>query len=208
MTEKKTKPYYVDNKKFTQAIREHRAKVKENEEKGLPPPRISNYIGDCILKIATKFSTRPNFINYSFREEMIEDAIENCFLYFHNFDPDRSTAPNPFAYFTQVTKNAFRRRIQKEEKDRYTKYKYFSEKILNTELGNYLQDDNGDHLIPKTTYDNLNTFMAAFEAKEERRKERRKELKNNKLENKDEGEGEFTGPNRSSDREFEEYTEF
>jgi len=73
------------------------------------------------MLIATNVSMKPNFISYTFRDEMIGDAIENCCQYFDNFDPKRSK--NPFAYFTQITWYAFLRRIHKEKKQLYAKYK-------------------------------------------------------------------------------------
>ena len=89
-----------------------KCKVAEEKEKEQPP--ISNYIGECFLKIATHLSYRPNFINYTYRDEMISDGIENCVQYIHNFNPEKSQ--NPFAYFTQIIHYAFLRRIQKEKK--------------------------------------------------------------------------------------------
>ena len=106
--------HYVDNKKFHQAMREWKEQCKDAEESGSEPPRISNYIGECFLKIANGLSYRPNFINYTYRQEMISDGIENCLQYIHNFDPEKSK--NPFAYFTQIIHYAFLRRIQKEKK--------------------------------------------------------------------------------------------
>jgi hypothetical protein len=113
--------HYVNNADFLAAIVEMRAKKKEAEEKGLPKPIVSNYIGECILKIATHLSYKPNFINYSYREEMISDGIENSLQYIDNFDPDKSK--NPFAYFTQIIYYAFLRRIAKEKKQSYIKGK-------------------------------------------------------------------------------------
>ena len=112
---------YVNNADFLAAIVEMRAKKKEAEEKGLPKPQVSNYIGECILKIATHLSYKPNFINYSYRDEMISDGIENCLQYIDNFDPTKSN--NPFAYFTQIIWYAFLRRIAKEKKQSYIKGK-------------------------------------------------------------------------------------
>ena len=92
----------------------YRNKCAIAKEKGLEPPLISNYLGDCFLKIATHLSYKPNFVNYMFREDMIGEGIENCVQYIHNFNPEKST--NPFAYFTQIIYYAFLRRIQKEKK--------------------------------------------------------------------------------------------
>jgi len=113
--------HYVNNKDFLAAIVEMKEKVKHAEENGLPKPVISNYIGECILKIATHLSYKPNFINYSYRDDMILDGIENCIQYIDNFDPAKSS--NPFAYFTQIIYYAFLRRIAKEKKQSYIKGK-------------------------------------------------------------------------------------
>ena len=88
--------------------------VKEQRKAGEDRPRITNYLGECFLKIATHLSYKPNFVNYMFREDMICDGIENCVQYIKNFDPEKSS--NPFAYFTQIIHYAFLRRIQKEKR--------------------------------------------------------------------------------------------
>lgn len=114
MTRKKQTENYVNNKEFLAAISEYRQKVIAAKETGKPRPLVTNYLGECFLKIATHLSYKPNFVNYMFREDMICDGIENCLQYIDNFDPEKST--NPFAYFTQIIYYAFLRRIQKEKK--------------------------------------------------------------------------------------------
>ena len=111
---KKKSEHYVNNKQLLEALIVYRAKVQDAKEKGLDKPRITNYLGECFLKIATHLSYKPNFVNYMFRDDMISDGIENCVQYIHNFDPDKSR--NPFAYFTQIIHYAFLRRKQKEKK--------------------------------------------------------------------------------------------
>ena len=106
--------HYVDNAKFLQAMKDWKEQCKDAEEAGDETPRISDYIGECFLKIANGLSYRPNFINYTYKQEMISDGIENCLQYIHNFNPEKSK--NPFAYFTQIIYYAFIRRIQKEKK--------------------------------------------------------------------------------------------
>ena len=118
----KAKPeHYVNNKEFTAAISEHNYAVKQAIKDGKEPPRVSEYIGECIYKIATRLSTKPNFINYSYRDEMICDGIENCLQYINNFNPEKSQ--NAFAYITQIIYYAFLRRIQKEKKQAAIKHK-------------------------------------------------------------------------------------
>lgn len=106
--------HYVDNKRLYAEMVEYLNGVKEAEESDSTPPRIPEYIGECLLKISTRLSTKPNFINYTYRDEMISDGIENCINYIGNFNPEKST--NPFAYFTQIIYFAFLRRIQREKK--------------------------------------------------------------------------------------------
>ena len=113
--------HYVDNAKFLEEIKKWNEKRKEAEEQGEPTPQVTNYIGECFLKIANGLSYKPNFINYTYKQEMISDAIENCLQYIHNFNPEKSK--NPFAYFTQIIYYAFIRRIQKEKKQTHIKNK-------------------------------------------------------------------------------------
>ena len=114
MQKRKRSEHYVNNKEFLEAIVKYKNDVADAAEKGEPKPRITNYLGECFLKIATHLSYKPNFVNYMFREDMICDGIENCVQYIHNFNPEKSS--NPFAYFTQIIHYAFLRRIQKEKK--------------------------------------------------------------------------------------------
>jgi hypothetical protein len=172
---KEKKVNYVDNKKFYETIVEHRRRVEESAQKGLEPPRLPEYIGECIWKIANKLSNKPCFINYSYRDEMISDGIENCIMYFKDFDPNKTQ--NPFAYFTQIIYYAFLRRINKEEKNRYIIYKNFQETIINNGHNAYLTDTEDNHIVPTQMYDNINSFMGRFEEKEELKKQKRKEQK-------------------------------
>lgn len=124
--------HYVDNKQLYKCIVEYRESVLKARETGDPRPLIPNYIGECILMIANRLSTKPNFINYSYREEMVSDGVENCICYIDNFDPLKSD--NPFAYFTQIIYYAFLRRILKEKKQTYIKHKTLENSMLLNEL--------------------------------------------------------------------------
>ena len=108
------KEHYVNNKEFLAAMVEYTKNVNRAKRKKEPKPPVTDYIGSCFLKIANHLSYRPNFINYTFRDDMISDGIENCLQYLDNFNPRKSN--NPFAYFTQIIYYAFIRRIQKEKK--------------------------------------------------------------------------------------------
>ena len=138
---KAQKPHYVDNKKFLEAMVEYRARCTNAEEQKESKPDVTNYIGECFLKIANHLSYRPNFINYTFRDDMISDGIENCLQYMSNFNPEKSN--NPFAYFTQIIYYAFIRRIQKEKKQMQIKSKL----IANAGAENMMDQLAGDDKV-------------------------------------------------------------
>jgi hypothetical protein len=172
---KKKKNHYVDNAKFLAEIVEYKKQIVIAQEQGAEKPRVSEYIGKCIYLIAENLSHKPRFMNYSFRDELVSDAIENCFLYFDNFNP--TISQNPFAYFTQIIYYAFHRRISKEEKNRYIIYKKFQESVLDTSDAALMIDGDDNHLISSTMYDNLNEFIKKFEGREAEKKEKRKAAK-------------------------------
>jgi hypothetical protein len=166
---KKKSIHYVDNKKFLEAILEY--KHQKQIAVDIDKVKISNYIGECIYKIATNLANKPCFSNYSFREEMIGDGIENCFLYFDQFNPEKTQ--NPFAYFTQIIYYAFIRRIQKEEKNRYVRYKSFYD-VVGTDLGALMEDGH----VNRQAYENIDTFIEKFETKLEVKRQKALEKKN------------------------------
>jgi hypothetical protein len=123
----KDKPHYVNNREFSTAVVEYTESVLEAREKDVEEPRITEYIGTCFLKIAEGLSHKPNFSGYTYREEMVMDAVENCIKAIMNYDVKKATRtglPNAFAYFTQITYYAFLRRIAKEKKHQDIKELY------------------------------------------------------------------------------------
>ena len=169
--------HYVDNKKLYAEMVEYLNAAKEAEESGDDKPRIPEYIGECLLKISTRLSTKPNFINYTYRDEMISDGIENCVNYIGNFNPEKST--NPFAYFTQIIYYAFLRRIQREKKQLYIKHKSLERSLVFDELASHMEGeskgDQGAYINLHTPY--MTDFVENFERKEAEKKESRKKKK-------------------------------
>ena len=149
MTKRKRSIHYVNNKEFLAALIEYRKSIEDAEVNGLPKPPIPNYIGECILKIATHLSFKPNFVNYMFKDDMISDGIENCIQYLHNFNPEKSQ--NPFAYFTQIIHYAFIRRIGKEKRQLEIKNKILEK----TGFDEVFVDDNG---VDGTNYSDYNSI--------------------------------------------------
>jgi hypothetical protein len=167
---KKPKANYINNSDFLEALVLYKDKCKHAEENNLEHPPIPNYIGECFLKIAEHLSRKPNFASYTFREDMVSDGIENCLMYFHNFDPEKSK--NPFSYFTQIVWYAFLRRIIKEKKQLYIKYKA-TEQIGILDEYEMLEDEDG-HTRQFEMYDNISEFIYNYEESAKKKKIKRK----------------------------------
>jgi hypothetical protein len=165
---KRTARNYVNNKDLLEALIEYKKQCKEAEESGDELPRVPDYIGMCIFQIATRLATKPNFSGYSYKEDMISDGIENCLSYINNFNEEKSQ--NPFAYFTQIIWYAFLRRIQKEKKQMYIRFKSSQSMIAAGET--YSGEDISIHL--NTAADYMNDFIEDFEDKLARDKEKKK----------------------------------
>lgn len=170
--------HYVSNADFLVAMQEYRVKVLAAKEAGLTKkdagwPQVTPYIGECLLKIGTHLSYKANFINYSYREDMILDGIQNCLQYIDNFDPEKSS--NPFAYFTQIIYYAFLRRIAEEKKQTYIKGKMLQEMPFDMfELQE--QDESGEfHNAYAEFMQQNNTFDDFIERKKEKKRKKKEE---------------------------------
>lgn len=153
--------HYVDNKKLFAELVKYKAKVARQTR---TKPAIPEYIGECLLKIATRLSNKPNFASYSFKDDMISDAVVNCLLYLHNFDPEKSH--NPFAYFTQIIHYAFIRRIEQEKKLVYGKYKYAMHVAHRGEDHSVAAGESYEISTPTWMgYENIHEFIRTFEEK-------------------------------------------
>jgi|TARA_R110000744_G_scaffold52078_3_gene111759 hypothetical protein len=122
--------HYVNNKDFSNAVVEYCTVLQEAQANETPLPIVYDYIANCFLKIAEGLSHKSNFIGYTYREEMVMDAVENCLRAIQNYNIEAATRtgkPNAFGYFTQISWYAFLRRIAKEKKQQDTKLKYLSQ---------------------------------------------------------------------------------
>lgn len=123
----KDKPHYVNNREFSEAVMAYAISAHEAKKKEIPVPTVTNYIASCFLKISEGLSHRPNFVRYTYREEMVMDAVENCLRAINNYNIETATRtgkPNAFSYFTQICYFAFIRRITKEKKQQEIKFKF------------------------------------------------------------------------------------
>ena len=148
--------HYIDNKQFYAAMKEWKESWDLAVEKGEPTPRVTEYIGECFVKISNHLAYKANFVNYTFRDEMVLDGIENCLRYADRFNPEKSK--NPFAYFTQITYFSFIRRIKKEAKQTETRLRYLQSVDLQRLLED-IESDSGNYEYLNWVQDQLDISM-------------------------------------------------
>lgn len=164
---------YVNNRDFLNALVEYFEKCdavehaareaavaagQDPEDVIVKIPVVPDYIGECIFSIATKLATKSNFSGYPYRDDMVMDGVENCLKYIRNFDPEKSD--NPFAYFTSIIWYAFLRRINKEKKQMYIRYKSSQQVIASGETY-----DGDAQLNLNTGTDYIDAFIEDYESK-------------------------------------------
>lgn len=176
----KDKPHYVNNKEFSQAVVDYCTELQEARKDGNKLPIVPDYIASCFLKISEGLSHKSNFVRYTYREEMVMDAVENCLKAIENYNIEaatRSGKPNAFAYFTQISWYAFLRRIEKEKRQQDIKLKFISE----ADVTEFLEENDGDD-VPQPFIDHLRLRIDAVKdadmqfkeyAKEEKKRKRR-----------------------------------
>ena len=183
MSEAKTRPHYVDNKKFGAALVDYAASVNKAKSEDQPIPIVPNYIAECFLKIAEGLSHKVNFIRYTYREEMVMDAVENCLRAITNYNPNAETrtgTQNAFSYFTQICFFAFLRRIEKEKKQQDIKFKF----IEQSGIEEFIAQVEGDDTHGEQAFiDSLRERIGRIKEKDSQIKEfAKKEKKNKSLE--------------------------
>jgi methyl-accepting chemotaxis protein len=172
------RPHYVNNAEFSQAVVDHVRSCNVAEEKGESTPVMPRYVAECFLKIAEGLSHKTNFVRYTYREEMVMDAVENCLRAVKNYDVEAATRkgkPNAFGYFTQISWYAFIRRINKEKRQQDIKMKYIAE----SGLDEFMIDANEDPEVAKAVQsfvDNLRRRIDDVKEKDDKVKEYKKKL--------------------------------
>ena len=172
--------HYVNNADFSQAVVDYVTSANEAKNNNKKIPKVTNYIAQCFLRIAEGLSHKSNFIRYTYREEMVMDAVENCLKAINNYDIEAATRtgkPNAFAYFTQITWFAFLRRIAKEKKQQEVKMKY----LASSGIENFIMNENGDEVSKQVA----EFFVDTLKTRIDRVKSVDKEVKEyNKIEKK------------------------
>ena len=147
---KRESVHYVNNADFSQAVVEYVKSVNEAKANNKPLPIVPDYIAECFLRISEGLSHKSNFIRYTYREEMVMDAVENCLKAIENYNIEvatRTGKPNAFAYFTQIAWYAFLRRISKEKKQQDIKLKY----LTSAAIEDFIETNGDDTGIQEVT---------------------------------------------------------
>lgn len=173
---KSKKEHYVDGAKLFSEMVEYKRLLKEHKKLGTGTTiKIPETIGLAVLQIAQRLSMKSNFALYTYRDEMISDAVENCLQYLDNFDPEKSK--NPFAYFTQISYYAFLRRIVREKKQTYVKMKAFKELDVKGEFSHWVKKNADDMEITEDPYKSYfkisENDIKYFEGKTKKKKEKK-----------------------------------
>lgn len=150
---------YVNNKQLFLVMQQYHQQVLLSKQQGTTKPAVPDYVGRCLLLISTRLASKASFAGYTYKDDMISDGIQNCIEYIDNFDPTKSN--NPFAYFTQIIKFAFIRRIDREKKQQYIKIKNLENYSLNNEISSVelkqLENNDANDLFVKTFENKLIT---------------------------------------------------
>ena len=166
---KKENVHYVNNAQFSQSVVDYVTLVREAEKDNNPIPIVPNYIAECFLRISEGLSHKSNFIRYTYREEMVMDAVENCLRAIENYNIEAATRtglPNAFAYFTQISWYAFLRRIAKEKKQLEIKTKILER--TGYEHVMYTENFEGDMAGLNQSYSDMSGIKETLEIKNKR----------------------------------------
>ena len=181
--QKRQSIHYVNNAEFSQAVVDYVHAVNEAKANETVIPKVPDYIAQCFLRIAEGLSHKSNFIRYTYREEMVMDAVENCLKAINNYDIEAATRtgkPNAFAYFTQITWYAFLRRIAKEKKQQDIKMKYLTKSGIENFIDNELAGDDMSNQVVGAFVDNLRDRIEKVKSQDADIKEYVKEEKRKK----------------------------
>ena len=183
---KRASAHYVNNADFSQAVVDYVEKVQEAKKNKEQLPIVPDYIASCFLRIAEGLSHKSNFIRYTYREEMVMDAVENCLKAIENYNLEAATRtgkPNAFAYFTQITWFAFLRRIAKEKKQQEIKIKYLTKADIGAFIDNDLGDDMSNQVVGafvdtlRDRIDKVKSFDTEIKEFAKEEKQRKKRIK-------------------------------
>tara|TARA_E500000331_G_C17262399_1_gene715821 strand:- start:2823 stop:3413 length:591 start_codon:yes stop_codon:yes gene_type:complete len=180
MMAKRQNAHYVNNADFSLAVVEYVKKAEAAKNKKIEVPKVTNYIASCFLKIAEGLSHKANFIRYTYREEMVMDAVENCLKAISNYNLEAATRtgkPNAFAYFTQITWFAFLRRIAKEKKQQDIKLKYLTQSGVENFISENENADNTASYVANSFVDVLKNRIDKIKVKDEKIKTITKQIK-------------------------------
>lgn len=160
---------YINNAEFAKKLGDHRVNWLKAKEDGTEPPVVPDDIAEMFLLLATKLSTRFNFSGYTWKDDMISDAVISCLKSAHKFNPDVSNAA--FSYMNLLSWRAFTDLIKQEKEHAYVKAKMFY--MIPEDSFDTQEQDEGD-------FEFTQDFIPYFDVQEYEKKDNERRLKNKK----------------------------
>lgn len=157
---------YVDNKRLYDEIvlwRNACAVAPKDD-----PPEMPAYIGEAFTMMAERISGLPQFSAYSFRDELVADAVFTCLKYLHSFNPEYGS--NPFSYFTRTIYNAFSRKVGNEYEHIYVRDSLYVDFMHSTHVSDAATEIDGtSRELVKQAHERMNAFEGWKERKRKKR---------------------------------------
>lgn len=129
-------------------------------------------LGEMLLLLAKRYSDRGSFVGYSWKDDMIGEAVLTCLKYMHNFDVTIEN-PNPFAYFSRIIHNSFVNYISRQKK--HSKIKDLCYKNLDFITNNESTDERAFFDISGIDYQPIRG-----DQKKKKRKKKEEDIEENK----------------------------
>ena len=104
-TPEATAKYYITNGKML-------PEVIKSKAQGV----LTNELAKMLMMLTRKYAQRPCFSGYTYKEDMISEALANLCQNALKFNPEKSS--NPFAYYTTCINSSFLQFLNVEKKHR------------------------------------------------------------------------------------------
>lgn len=117
---------YIDNEKLTKAIIDYNIRHVIRQEQGLKQEIMPDIIGLAILKITHGIGSKHNFRNYTYHDEMVDDAIVQAVYSVTKFDMNKfklSYNEKKKLFVYHDPRSYVREKMTKEQEEAYKKFK-------------------------------------------------------------------------------------
>jgi len=124
---------YVDKEEMLEELVKYRKLYQEWINNGKlidDKPFVNEELYKMISDIANNYASIGKFSGYSWKDDMVSEAIVTCVKYCHNFNPEKQKIPQPFSYITMICHNSFLNYIKKQNKHSEIKKELYDMVVL------------------------------------------------------------------------------